>query len=79
MCYAINTFLNLREIFYGNCDKNGLESRYRARIRSETANREFGNGSQLTRYMIDHNVGVSTMETYEIKRVDSDYFAENTE
>lgn len=29
--------------------------------------------------MIDHNVGVSTMETYEIKRVDSDYFAENTE
>ena len=37
------------------------------------------NGSQLARYMIDHNVGVSTLETYEIKRVDSDYFAENTE
>ena len=37
------------------------------------------NGSQLARYMIDHNVGVSTVETYEIKRVDSDYFAENTE
>ena len=29
--------------------------------------------------MIDHNVGVSTVETYEIKRVDSDYFAENSE
>ena len=37
------------------------------------------NGSQLARYMIDHNVGVSVTKTYEIKRVDSDYFAENTE
>ena len=37
------------------------------------------NGSELARYMINHNVGVSTVETYEIKRVDSDYFAENTE
>ena len=36
-------------------------------------------GNQLAQYMIDHNVGVSTVETYEIKRVDSDYFAENTE
>ena len=37
------------------------------------------NGSQLARYMINHNVGVSTVETYEIKRVDSDYFTENAE
>ena len=37
------------------------------------------NGSQLARYMINHNVGVSTTKTYEIKRVDSDYFAENAE
>ena len=37
------------------------------------------NGNQLARYMIDHNVGVSVEKTYEIKRVDSDYFAENTE
>lgn len=36
------------------------------------------NGSELARYMINHNVGVSTVDTYEIKRVDSDYFAENT-
>ena len=36
------------------------------------------NGSQLARYMIDHNVGVSVEKTYEIKRVDSDYFAENS-
>jgi len=37
------------------------------------------NGSQLAEYMIDHNVDVSVTKTYEIKRVDSDYFAENTE
>ena len=37
------------------------------------------NGNQLARYMIDHNVGVSVEKTYEIKRVDSDYFAENAE
>ena len=34
-------------------------------------------GNQLAQYMIDHNVGVSIEKTYEIKRVDSDYFAEN--
>ena len=36
-------------------------------------------GEQLAQLMIDHDVGVSTTKTYEIKRVDSDYFAENTE
>ena len=34
-------------------------------------------GEQLADYMIEHNVGVSTTKTYEIKRVDSDYFAED--
>ena len=33
----------------------------------------------LAEYMIKYNVGVSIEKTYEIKRVDSDYFAENTE
>ena len=37
------------------------------------------NGKQLAEYMVEHNVGVSTTKTYEIKRVDSDYFAENAE
>jgi len=37
------------------------------------------NGSELARYMIKHNVGVSIEKTYEIKRVDSDYFTENTQ
>ena len=36
-------------------------------------------GKQLAQLMIDHNVGVSIEKTYEIKRVDSDYFAEDTE
>ena len=31
-------------------------------------------GEKLTQFMIDHNVGVSISETYEIKRIDSDYF-----
>jgi restriction system protein len=31
-------------------------------------------GEQLTGLMIDYNIGVSTEETYEIKRIDSDYF-----
>lgn len=31
-------------------------------------------GNYLTSLMIDHNVGVSTAGTYEIKRIDSDYF-----
>jgi len=31
-------------------------------------------GEQLARLMIDHNVGVSTVGMYEIKRIDMDYF-----
>ncbi|MGQ9661752.1 MAG: restriction endonuclease [Kiritimatiellia bacterium] len=33
-------------------------------------------GETLAQLMIDHNVGVSTVSTYEIKKVDSDYFSE---
>jgi restriction system protein len=33
-------------------------------------------GRALAEYMIDFNVGVTTRETYEIKRVDSDFFVE---
>lgn len=34
-------------------------------------------GEQLAQLMIDHNVGVSLSTTYEIKRIDSDYFTED--
>ncbi|KAF5065512.1 Mrr restriction system protein [anaerobic digester metagenome] len=33
-------------------------------------------GEELSKLMIDHNVGVSTVNSYEIKRIDSDYFIE---
>ncbi|HYU18392.1 MAG TPA: restriction endonuclease [Chloroflexota bacterium] len=34
-------------------------------------------GPTLSKLMIEHNVGVSIVSTYRIKRVDSDYFAED--
>ncbi|MDP8923243.1 MAG: restriction endonuclease [Chloroflexota bacterium] len=34
-------------------------------------------GQQLAMLMIEHNVGVSVVSTYQMKRVDSDYFAED--
>ena len=33
-------------------------------------------GSQLTELMIDYDLGVSTVASYAIKRVDTDYFDE---
>jgi restriction system protein len=36
-------------------------------------------GKRLSELMIDHNVGVSTIASFEVKRIDSDYFIENLE
>lgn len=33
-------------------------------------------GPVLAKYMIDHNVGVSLARSYEVKKIDSDYFSE---
>jgi restriction system protein len=33
-------------------------------------------GAALAKHMIDHNVGVSVSRSYEIKKIDSDYFSE---
>jgi restriction system protein len=33
-------------------------------------------GEQLAQYMIDYGIGVSTVNTYELKKVDGDYFGE---
>jgi restriction system protein len=33
-------------------------------------------GAALAKHMIDHNVGVSTSRSYEVKKIDSDYFSE---
>jgi len=35
------------------------------------------NGEQLTNLMIEHDVGVSTVSMYPVKKVDTDYFDEN--
>ena len=34
-------------------------------------------GERLAQLMIEHNLGVSTINSYEIKRMDSDYFVED--
>lgn len=34
------------------------------------------NGEKLAQYMIDYNLGFSVPNTYEIKKIDSDYFEE---
>jgi len=34
-------------------------------------------GARLSEYMIDHNVGISPIAVYEVKRIDSDYFIED--
>jgi restriction system protein len=36
-------------------------------------------GQELADLMVEHDVGVSVVNTYAIKRVDSDYFAESEE
>lgn len=33
-------------------------------------------GEELAQLMIDHNIGVTTVSTYELKRIDSDYFTD---
>ena len=33
-------------------------------------------GDALAQLMIDYNIGVTTIATYELKRIDSDYFTE---
>ena len=34
-------------------------------------------GEQLANRMIEYNLGISTVETYEVKRVDYDFFYED--
>ncbi len=34
-------------------------------------------GATLTQLMMDHNVGVSPVSSYDIKKIDSDYFLES--
>ena len=33
-------------------------------------------GEQLARYMVEYDIGVSTSESYSLKKIDEDYFEE---
>jgi restriction system protein len=33
-------------------------------------------GRRLAKLMVDHNIGVTTVTSFEVKRIDSDYFEE---
>lgn len=46
---------------------------YAAQIDSKIA---LIDGKQLARLMIDHNLGVSSVASYEVKKIDTDYFTE---
>ena len=35
-------------------------------------------GTQLAKLMIEHNLGVTPKEVYDVKQIDSDYFSEDT-
>ena len=37
---------------------------------------ELIDGQELTQFMIEFNVGVSIKKTYDVKKIDSDYFEE---
>ena len=52
-------------------DKKDSPIDYAARIESKIVLIE---GEQLAQMMIDHNIGVTTVASYEVKRIDSDYF-----
>ena len=47
-----------------------------ARTSADSAGIVLVDGKQLTRLMIKHNLGVSTEHVYEVKRLDTDFFAD---
>jgi len=61
-------------VFITTSDFSRDAVQYSSQIESKIA---LIDGRQLARLMIDHGLGVSLVETYEIRRVDSDYFAED--
>ena len=46
-------------------------------LNANSANPELIDGQQLTHLMLEHGLGVTTVQTYEIKQVDRDYFDES--
>ncbi|MHC1729691.1 MAG: restriction endonuclease [Syntrophobacteraceae bacterium] len=60
-------------VFITTSDFTGDAKEYAARIEMKVV---LINGETLAQLMIDHNVGVSTAASYELKRIDSDYFSD---
>jgi restriction system protein len=60
-------------IFITTSDFSREALEYASRIESKIV---LIDGEQLTQLMIDYNIGVNTVSSYEIKRIDSDYFTE---
>jgi restriction system protein len=60
-------------IFITTSDYSNAAKEYVLRIDSKIV---LIDGDTLAQLMIDHNIGVAAASTYEVKRVDSDYFTE---
>ena len=60
-------------LFITTSDFSGEAHDYVSRIETKVV---IIDGETLAQLMIDHNVGVSTITTYELKKIDTDYFTE---
>ncbi len=60
-------------VFITTSSFSGDALEYASRIESKIV---LIDGSALAKHMIDHNVGVSTSRSYEVKKIDFDYFTE---
>jgi len=60
-------------LFITTSDFSGEAHDYVSRIETKVV---LIDGETLAQLMIDHNVGVSTITTYELKKIDTDYFTE---
>ncbi len=56
---------------------SGEAKKYAEAVSGPTSKIVLIDGEQLAHLMITYNVGVSVQQTYEIKKIDSDYFAED--
>lgn len=58
-------------IFISTSDFTSNAREYAARIENKII---LIDGEHLTQLMIDHNIGVTPVASYELKKIDSDYF-----
>jgi restriction system protein len=70
---ALQGFRAKKGIFITTSDFSKEAVEYSARIDSKIV---LIDGEQLWNLMIDFGIGVSTTATYEVKRIDNDYFSE---